>query len=345
MKHVVVIDGWNIGGNLGGAQRYGTEIIKELDILLTDDIECFLFLREGQGENLDLGRIKKRYFRSRKKIEYYFEMLFYAVKLDAIYIEFNNGVPMGRRSIITRYDMFPFYSMHGTSRINKLKSRMKAYLMAIKATKIVTISEYSKATIIENIPWINQGKIEIIPCGWQHIKNVKEDESILEKHSLRKKEFFFYIGRLAKNKNINWIFKVADNNPDQRFVVSGELQSVEKFKFYDGINRNIIYTGGISDEEMVGLYRNCKAFIFPSFMEGFGIPPMEALSFGVPIIISNTSSLPEVYGDSAHYIDPNKYDYNLENLLKEPVSNPNKVLERYTWKESANKYMSIIASC
>jgi glycosyltransferase involved in cell wall biosynthesis len=77
-------------------------------------------------------------------------------------------------------------------------------------------------------------------------------------------------------------------------------------------------------------------------MEGFGIPPMEALYNGVPIIIANTSSLPEVYGKSAHYIDPYKYDYCLDEILQEPVEAPELVLNRYSWEKSAREWKNLI---
>ena len=79
----------------------------------------------------------------------------------------------------------------------------------------------------------------------------------------------------------------------------------------------------------------CKAFIFPSFFEGFGIPPLEALSVGASIIISNTTCLPEIFGKTAHYIDPYNADVNLDEILSEPTVSPQKVLEKYTFARFA----------
>ena len=72
---------------------------------------------------------------------------------------------------------------------------------------------------------------------------------------------------------------------------------------------------------MSALFQSCKAFLFPSLMEGFGIPPLEALYYNVPIIISDTSSLPEIYEDCAHYIDPFKYDYCLDRNMNAALAN------------------------
>ena len=90
--------------------------------------------------------------------------------------------------------------------------------------------------------------------------------------------------------------------------------------------------------------KGCRAFIHPAVYEGFGIPPIEALSCGAELIISNTTCLPEVYGKSAHYIDPYNYDVDLDELLKEPIASASEVLGRYSWVEEAKKLLMLLRS-
>jgi glycosyltransferase involved in cell wall biosynthesis len=80
---------------------------------------------------------------------------------------------------------------------------------------------------------------------------------------------------------------------------------------------------------------NCKAFILPSYYEGFGLTPLEALSCGAPIIIARAASLPEIYGKTAHYIDPADTNVNLDELLKEPVEKPDHLLQKYSYDTAA----------
>lgn len=88
---------------------------------------------------------------------------------------------------------------------------------------------------------------------------------------------------------------------------------------------------------------NCKAFIFPSIYEGFGIPPMEAMAENAPVIVSNKACMPEIYGKSVHYIDPYNYkNINIENILLEKVKNPELILEKYSWKKSADKLYNLL---
>ena len=83
-------------------------------------------------------------------------------------------------------------------------------------------------------------------------------------------------------------------------------------------------------------------FIFPSYFEGFGLPPLEALSCGAPVIISNKTCLPEIYEDCAHYINPDVYDVDLNKILGQPVASPEKLLEKYTLQNTARRLLSVI---
>ena len=81
--------------------------------------------------------------------------------------------------------------------------------------------------------------------------------------------------------------------------------------------------------------KHCKLFLHPAVFEGFGIPPLEALSLGAPIALARASCLPELYGDTARYFDPNDYDVDLDALLAQPVAPPAEVLAKYSWDKTA----------
>ena len=108
------------------------------------------------------------------------------------------------------------------------------------------------------------------------------------------------------------------------------------------IPENVYMLGYITDEDACSLMKNCRAFIFPSLYEGFGLPPLEALALGADVIASNTTSLPEVLGRSVHYIDPNDYNVSLDKLLTETIDSPNEALSRFSWKKSSERLLGII---
>ena len=136
-------------------------------------------------------------------------------------------------------------------------------------------------------------------------------------------------------KNTKWVLKVAENNPDCLFVLAGAKSRGTSGDFKE--LKNVIYLGFVSDEQVKSLLKNCKAFIYPSIYDGFGIPPLEALSQGATVICSSAACLPEVYKNSVHYIDPYCADVDIESLLNEKIDSAESVLGRYSWKKSAKE--------
>lgn len=138
---------------------------------------------------------------------------------------------------------------------------------------------------------------------------------------------------------------VAKKNPKYNFVLTGNDSFSNEFEELSrGKADNVIFTGFVSDGEMKALMLNCVALIQPSLYEGFGIPPIEALSLGKKVIVSRASCLPEIYEDSAIYVDPNNSDVNLDQLMKEQVGDIECVLEKHSWKKSEKEMFELIGS-
>ena len=347
-KRSVIIDGHFLALKYSGTHRFAIEIIKELDKCVTDSSYELVVPNDVNLEEFnELSSVKNIKFYSvgnykGKRISWFVKEWLHILKEDSVHVELCDGFPMCSHSIIALHDIYSFFNMHGCSWWFNLKKQVKAYLDALFARKIITVSEYSKRTILEKLP-AKDAKITVIYNSWEHIKAEYIETDILDRFNLKSGCYYFFLGRLAKNKNLKWIFEEADYNPDDMFVIAGSLWK-DKFSYYHGKYNNIVYTGFVSEKDLPTLYKNCKAFLFPSLMEGFGIPPMEALYYNAPIIISNTSSLPEIYGNAAHYIDPYKYTYNLDLLLSESVAGAKSVLDRFSWSTSAHKLYSLIES-
>ena len=96
---------------------------------------------------------------------------------------------------------------------------------------------------------------------------------------------------------------------------------------------------------MLESHRREKGFLHPAVFEGFGIPPLEALSLGAPIALARASCLPELYGDTARYFDPYDYDVDLDALFAKPVAPPDKVLAKYSWEKTARFWLDEIKKC
>lgn len=189
-------------------------------------------------------------------------------------------------------------------------------------------------------------------------------QSVLEKFSI-KKPYIFYVGNAHPHKNVEGLIKAfmkikidsrLRGNDDRKLqlVLSGYdhyfWQRIKK----EYQHKDIIYTGFVSDEELVALYKNARAFVQPSFEEGFGIPLLEAMACDCPVISSNGGALPEIGGDAAIYFNPqdlgdmgDKVNQVLknENLRKELIKKGQKRVKLFSWKKLAEQTLEVYEEC
>ncbi|WP_322354176.1 glycosyltransferase family 1 protein [Paratractidigestivibacter sp.] len=219
---------------------------------------------------------------------------------------------------------------------------MKLVKHSLDGAEIVfTDSSYAKERILHHYD-LDPGKFVVVPCAWQHMHRIEQDDSILGRLGLESGQFFFSLGSRFPYKNFRWVEAAARQNPRYRFVVTGNAMHWED----DGKDApvNVTFTGYLSDGEVKALEAHCRAFLHPSLEEGFGIPPMEAMSSGARCIISTAASLPEVYGDSVWYVDPTNYDHiDLDEIMSRLPKGANEdVLSRYSWENSARIVLDAI---
>lgn len=210
-----------------------------------------------------------------------------------------------------------------------------------RSRAIVTLSEFSKKEIIKYHGQAD--KIHIVPCGWQHFERVSEGENVLERYHLQKGAYLYALGSRSPRKNDKWLICAARQNPQYTFVISGSTSFTSNVDRND-VPSNVVFTGYIPDSDVKTLMKHCKAFIQPSLIEGFGIPPMEAMSVGARCIVSNATSLPEVYGESVWYIDPLDYEHiDIDSIMSQEIKDNALVLDKYSWKKAASMLIDIIA--
>jgi glycosyltransferase involved in cell wall biosynthesis len=163
--------------------------------------------------------------------------------------------------------------------------------------------------------------------------------------------YIMFVGQQSRYKNIRFLQqvheKLLETHPDLLLVLVGKLDKPgldNKAYFESRQAKNIIYTGYVDDGQLNWLYSNTKAYVFPSLMEGFGLPGLEAMAQGAAVASSNATCLPEVYGDAAIYFDPTNID-DAVHAIEQLLSNKNlrttlhknsaALLKKYSWKETA----------
>ena len=269
---------------------------------------------------------------------------FAAFYKDSVLLNLCNTAPLFIKDSITTvhdimYKVCPKYYTTLRNRISRLWHVLQYGYLFRHEKKILTVSEFSKREIERCYPCA-KGKISVIYNAWQHVLNYKESSDWQKRFpQLQEGGYFFSLATLAKNKNGSWIIKVAKRNPNLTFAMAGKIYETE---YGSDLPENVHLLGFVSDEDACALIKHCRAFLFPSLYEGFGLPPLEALALGAEVISSDAASLPEVLGDSVHYIKPRCYDYDLEQLLSEQTADKEKALEKFSWDRSAAKLLSLL---
>lgn len=227
-----------------------------------------------------------------------------------------------------------------------------AFRLAAKKTKqIITPTKYVARDIIGRLN-INPNKITVTyESAEPPLKKISPYEPLF------KKDFILYVGQQSDHKNLKRLIKahqqLIEVRPDLQLVLAGRLNKAalknkawtEQHKY-----QNIIFTDFVSDEELAWLYKNCRVYVFPSLMEGFGLPGLEAMSYQAPVVSSSATCLPEVYGKAAHYFNPkdvNDMAKKIEAVLTDKklreklIENGKKQLEKYSWQRMAEQTLEV----
>lgn len=217
----------------------------------------------------------------------------------------NIGPLMHFDQVVIFHDASVFAVPQAYSLPFKIKYRVIMWVLARTARQVLTDSQFSQGELAHYLR-INKEKIEVMPGGCDHILAIEPDESILADHRLAQTPFLLAVGSSSPHKNLAIVVKAIEKSPDYSYnlVIAGGTYS-KVFNAVESIeSERIIRLGYVTDAQLRALYSQAVGFIFPSIYEGFGLPPLEAMACGCPVLSSNRASLPEVCGNAALYFDP-----------------------------------------
>ena len=370
------IDVRSIYKNLDGHGRYGICLLKNL-ALLDDENEYLIF----KQKNYEIPIVKKRNFRE-INVEYmrygipehlYFGRILERENLD-IFHSLHFTLPLGfsGKTVVTIHDLMAVVFPQFFSRYYfPLKYLLRMYLWILislsakKADKIIAVSEYTKKDILKILN-VQKDKVVVISEGvddsFQVKKHVHSSEVLKGKYGIARK-FIFCLGNFKPYKNIPLLLKSFSQLKechflDHKLVLGGSgkeifLKKIVKLIDQLQISDEVILTGGLEMDEIPLFYRAADCFVFPSLYEGFGLPPLEAMACGTPVIVSNSSSLPEVVGDGGILVNPYSEDELTQALLKvlsdrqlrEDLSQRGlKRAKLFSWEKTAKETLEIYRS-
>lgn len=365
-----------VGG--GGLGRYVEQLVKGLQ-KLDSGHRYVLFLRD---ENSDLA---PQYFQKVKaNIRWYgireqlaLPKIIDAQKLDLVHFPHWN-VPLGIKTpfVVTIHDLILLeqpQSAHATTRhplIYKTKYAMFKQVLghAIAASKkIIAVSNYTKRDILEYFPNTPANKIHVVYEGMtdlhtQHL-NLETTRPNSIRHISPHTKYFLYVGNAYPHKNLLSLLHAFSFfhklHPDIHLVLAGRSDV-----FYQRLHRGlqeidvpdsvVTFVMNPSDSELALLYQHATVYLFPSRCEGFGLPPLEAMSFGVPVLASNASCIPEILGQAALYFSPDDIEemvevmeraINDDKLLEEMSCRGKTQIQHYSWEKMAKEIETIYESC
>lgn len=231
------------------------------------------------------------------------------------------------------------------------------------SSKIITVSEFSKKEIIENYPHA-KGKVEVVYNGFTHnFKPISQEEKqIIKDEYSNGQDYLLYVGSIHPRKNVGNLVRAfekykANHSSSVKLVLAGrwawKSEETKKLMENSPVKNDIISTGYISEEQLSRLMSAARGFCYISLYEGFGIPILEAMAAGTPVMTSNVSSMPEVAGDAALLVDPKNVDeiaLKMEQLIQDDVlrskliEKGHKRLDHFNWDRSAEKVYQILTA-
>ncbi len=304
-----------------------------------------------------------------KKHQRFFEQYYFPEnsKLNSIDIFHvpQNGIGlcenMKCKKIATIHDLIPYIMPETVGRGYLLKFLKDVPKVIDLSSSLITVSEWSKQDILKFFP-IDKDKIYVTPLAADDKYRPLDKEKCIELLSKAyniKSPFILYIGGFSPRKNVKALITAFSKiykelNSEYSLVIVGATkdqgQYLSEFSTNLELASKIIFTGFVPEEHLPMLYNGCDAFVYPSLYEGFGLPPLEAMNCGTPVITSNLTSIPEVVGDAGILIDPYSEEelktsivklLNDENLRKEYSLRGLARAKGFSWKKTAERTLDV----
>lgn len=326
-KCAVLVNARFLTQTLTGVQRYSLELVETLYRLLNcgalnGERHSLLLLAPSGTKGGDLQRIPlKRVGRLSGTLWSQLELPRHA-KNGVLWSPANAGPIHHACHVVTIHDAAVLDHPEWFSARFAAWYRFLLPRLAKNAVRILTVSEFSRERLAETLA-MDPERISVVPNGVDtRFETIRPDaaETVLKRLGLPR-NYVLALGSLEPRKNIGgllsaWTLLLARKEIDEdvHLVVAGGKSSLFRDAKLPALPERVVLTGYVTDEDLPALYSRALAFVYPSLYEGFGLPPLEAMACGAPVVTSGSTSIPEVTGNAALYVDPHETESIAEGL-------------------------------
>ena len=359
MPETIVINGKFLASPMTGVQRYALALLHSMDALLREpayqDIRMVCLTppnttADPGWQNIVLSRVGITPPNLWEQIDL---PLLTGGRL--LFSPANTGPIFYPHQVITFHDAAVFAVPEAYSGLFRAKYYLIFNILGRSASAVITDSTFSHNELAHFLG-LESARFRVIPLGGDHIQNIKPDYSVLEKHGLSRNSFLLSVASQSIHKNFDRVLAAANLiNSDIEFVAAGSTNNQIFQKIETPSPKSRVRTlGYVTDAELKALYENAQGFIFPSLYEGFGLPVLEAMNCGCPVLCSSAASLPEVAGSAVLYFSPTDVQ-EMANLIEKFQAEPDlrsDLRERgyqqastFLWNTTARKTLDTLISC
>lgn len=357
----ISINGRFLTQPLTGVQRFAREITRALDARISagdvpaalKDVRWRLLAPASAPDDLSLSAISIERFGSGPGHLWEQGPLYWRARRDTLVGLGGSGPVLHSDQLVVIHDVTLFRHPASFGRGYRLFHGALGYILTRRA-KIGTVSYFSRGELADVFRVPADG-IDVIYNAVDHFSDLQPDRDIVKRLGLVDAPFFLLVGTLKPNKNVEFAvraFEALGDAGSKLVVVGGTDPSV--FRDIAPTSRgNLIFSGRLSDAEIAGLQRRATAFLFPSLYEGFGIPPLEAMTQGCPVLAADIPPVREACGEAALYFDPHRTETLVEAMRKiasggeerrQLKREGDENISRFSWRASAAILLNILAS-
>jgi len=361
----IIINATNIGYKMNGIGNYTLNLLKHF-VKLSTQINYIIYFNRSSRFHLEsivfpsnftvrwvskwlspdkkfLGHLLRLIYSNFLALKHFSTLQFNTSPLEVCFFKSNQ--------IVTVHDVIPilFKKFH-KKQYHFYKVILKYVLRSVQM--VITPSLYTKE-LVHKYYGLEDSKVQNIPLAIDSISIKKNtvDQQLLP--------YILYVGRINEMKNVIQVirsFNIVSNSLDLELVVVGDDETRFNQLLVDAkcdkhTKSKISFHQNVTNGEKYQLMKNASAFVYPTLFEGFGFPPLEAMSCGCPVIVSDNSSLPEVCGDAAYYVNPED-ENEIANGITEVLTNETlksqlivrglEWVQLFSWDRTASNHLSII---